>query len=136
MYYLDPHIIQRSVPANWSERPAADEEVAFGSKHTLAGLQEALTTYHCPELRALEAKKMCNSLAAGFYLRDEASFDIWAQHLRQMGQQYGDKFIFTVFDKEPELPRRFTEQSRDSKAKEGDGLDDSFEDLDGFQVEN
>ena len=77
---------------------------------------------------------MCNSLAAGFYLRDEASFDMWAQHLRQMGTKYKDKFIFTVFEKEPELPRRLADQSRAGQEKEGQGKDDSFEDLDGFEV--
>jgi cysteine protease ATG4 len=135
-YYLDPHMIQRSVPADWRLKSAADDEVVLGSpKRTLGGLHQAVSTYHCSELRTLDAPKMCNSLAAGFYLRDAASFDMWAQHLKQMGDKYKDKFIFTVFETEPELPRRFTEQSRDDQEKEANGdMDDSFEDLEGFQV--
>lgn len=111
LYYLDPHIIQRSIPANWST--TTDEEVASdGLQRSLSGLQQGLSSYHCPELRSLDANRMCNSLAAGFYLRDEASFDMWAQHLRQMGVKHKDKFIFTVFEKEPELPRRLTDRSK------------------------
>lgn len=112
-YYLDPHIIQRSIPANWSTTTAADDEVASGDglKRSLSGLQQGLSSYHCAELRLLDVNKMCNSMAAGFYLRDEASFDMWAQHLKQMGDKHKDKFIFSVFDKEPELPRSLQNSS-------------------------
>jgi len=81
---------------------------------------------------------MCTSLAAGFYLKDEADFDMWAQHLHQMKAEHGDKFIFTVFEKEPALPRRYADPNNAAAplAAQADGNegDDSFEDLDGFQV--
>lgn len=45
-------------------------------------------------------------MAAGFYLRDVADFERWKAELAEMEERSGgDKFIFTVFEKEPELPQ-------------------------------
>ena len=90
-------------------------------------------------LRVLDAKKMCNSFAAGFYLRDEASYNQWVVEIKQMKQKYAEHFMFTVFDKEPDLPARFSDYSGRSmsikskrtltKAKDFVADDEEFEDL-------
>ena len=74
---------------------------------------DVLSNYHCPQTRTLEAKYMCTSLAAGFYLKDKESFDIWVQELKEMRQEKGDKFIFTVFEKEPEMPKELLDKLDD-----------------------
>lgn len=77
---------------------------------------------------------MCSSMAAGFYLPDVATFDLWQQHLNIMSQQQGDKFIFTVFEKEPVISQQVLRSSDAAAAKGADEGEDSFEDLGGFEV--
>lgn len=61
-------------------------------------------------MRKLDPRSMCTSLAAGFYLKNENDFQVWSKHMLSMKAEMGDKFIFTVFETEPFLPKRFTEQ--------------------------
>ena len=43
-----------------------------------------LNSYHCTDLKILEPDQMCTSLATGFYIRDEESFEEWKQDLKRI----------------------------------------------------
>jgi hypothetical protein len=43
-----------------------------------------LNSYHCTYLRILEPEQMCTSLATGFYIRDEESFEEWKHEIKKI----------------------------------------------------
>ena len=49
-----------------------------------------LNSYHCTDLKILEPDQMCTSLATGFYIRDEESFESWKYKLKQNNNMYKD----------------------------------------------
>jgi hypothetical protein len=68
IFYLDPHLIQPSVPQNEVER-------------SIPNFWNYRSTYHCAELRTVDPSEICTSLAPGFYLRDLEEFEEWLKYL-------------------------------------------------------
>ena len=89
-FYLDPHIIQPSVPSG--ELDANN-------------LLSHLASYHCTDLRSLDPDHMCASMAPGFYLRDESSFEKWARQIKEVQAHFKQDSIYTVFDEKPAFMR-------------------------------
>ena len=122
-FYLDPHIIQASVPSSH-----LDEN----------GLLAHMNSYHFTDLRSLDPDHMCASLAPGFYLRDEENFEKWARQMKEVQAHFKQDSIYTVFDEKPAFMRELDGDddagSPDTKLREerkkGEPKDDdSFEDL-------
>jgi hypothetical protein len=49
-----------------------------------------LNTYHCTDFRTLDPDQMCTSLATGFYIRDEESFEDWQFNMKKIQNMYKD----------------------------------------------
>lgn len=60
LIYLDPHIVQRSVPSC---------DIQSNEK-----LWPYVQSYHCNKIKKMPLSKMCTSVAIGFYIRDESQF--------------------------------------------------------------
>lgn len=60
-----------------------------------------LSSYHCTDARSLDPESLCTSMAPGFYLRDLAAFEGWAQQMIRLKSDFGSECIYTVFDKRP-----------------------------------
>jgi hypothetical protein len=54
-------------------------------------------------LRTLDPSEICTSLAPGFYLRDQEEFEEWLKYLKDMKARFKDQFIFSIFDKKPQM---------------------------------
>lgn len=124
-FYLDPHIIQPSVPSTHLNE---------------SGLLSHMNSYHCTDLRSLDPDHMCASLATGFYLRDEENFEKWARQMKEVQAHFKQDSIYTVFDEKPAFMRELdgdddagaspaTKLREERKKGEPKGDDDSFEDL-------
>mmetsp|Transcript_29338 Transcript_29338/g.44206 ORF Transcript_29338/g.44206 Transcript_29338/m.44206 type:complete len:112 (+) Transcript_29338:1946-2281(+) len=91
--FLDPHQTQPAVPGeSVNPRPPLRMNLAPYVK-----------SYHCTDLRSLEPREMCTSMAPGFYLRDREDFENWKASLRRMHTNFGEECIFSLFDKKPKF---------------------------------
>ena len=54
-------------------------------------------------MRTLDPSEICTSLAPGFYLRDQEEFEEWLKYLKDMKARFKDQFIFSIFDKKPQM---------------------------------
>jgi len=59
-----------------------------------------LKQFSCGKMKKLELKKMCTSVAIGFYIRDEENFLNLRSRLFPLSRE--ENSIFSVYDKEPE----------------------------------
>lgn len=129
-FYLDPHIIQASVPS---------------SQLNESGLLSHISTYHCTDLRSLDPDHMCASLATGFYLRDEENFERWARQMKEVQAHFKQDSIYTVFDEKPAFMReldgdvdagspatKLREERKKGEAKEEDSFEDLNDDFEGI----
>jgi cysteine protease ATG4 len=85
LIYLDPHLVQKSVP----------------SAHVFNNetLWQHVGSYHCKKIKKLHIEKMCTSVAIGFYIRNYQDFFSFTEHIKDLA--YGENSIISVYDKKP-----------------------------------
>lgn len=128
IFYLDPHFINPSIPSS---------ELAGGA-HSTFDFLPYLDQIHCLDLRLLNPKDMCTSLAPGFYLRDHSQFKLWKQEILSLKEKYRSDFIFSVFERKPSYLRDDNNVASPPKVKnqakplDSGSSNSSFEDLNDF----
>ena len=82
-FFLDPHLINSSIP----------RQEAHKSEHQ-TDYMPYLGQYHCTDLKTLNPKDMCTSLAPGFYLRDLDNFLQFKEQILDMKRFFQGDCIF------------------------------------------
>jgi hypothetical protein len=81
-------------------------------------LKSHIESYHCRDMKKMNIKKMCTSIAFGFYLRNEDDFTEFRDKIRAMSMME-DSFI-SVSDIKPKYLKEF------KKEEEKESNDDDF----------
>lgn len=85
LLYLDPHLVQKSVP----------------SEHIVnnATLWQYAESYHCTKIKRMPLDKMCTSVALGFYIRNHEEYLEFKRAVKDLANV--ENSIISVYDKKP-----------------------------------